>query len=174
MVRMKEVSYRLENKVVELTQNLAAKTTLSKTLQKKITALESLLQQWQSKHETLESRNISLQQETIKGNEAFEQLCQLTKEKAEMMEQRDRDKNNLDKMLKDLQNTNALLVQRSSDLEQALELGSQEKATNNNLLTEIATLKDEVQKLSQITTPKRGCPNFSSFSREWFLGHNGR
>lgn len=52
----KEVSYKLENKVVELTQNLQKRTTENKDLQGKLRSLEDQLQSWMSKYDDAESQ----------------------------------------------------------------------------------------------------------------------
>ncbi|KAI9257981.1 P-loop containing nucleoside triphosphate hydrolase protein [Phascolomyces articulosus] len=53
---LKEVSYKLENKVVELTQNLTAQKDEKKALQRQTTLLETEIQSWKEKHEKLESK----------------------------------------------------------------------------------------------------------------------
>ena len=52
----KEASYRLENKVVELTQTLQKRTVENKALQAKLRALEDQLQGWISKYEDADSK----------------------------------------------------------------------------------------------------------------------
>ena len=54
--KFKEISYRLENKVVELTQTLQRRTEEKKELQSKLTALEYQYQQMSAKHEESDSR----------------------------------------------------------------------------------------------------------------------
>ncbi|CCM06099.1 uncharacterized protein FIBRA_08346 [Fibroporia radiculosa] len=54
--KFKEISYKLENKVVELTQNLQKRTEEKKELQGKMTRLEQQLQQMVSRQEESEAR----------------------------------------------------------------------------------------------------------------------
>ena len=54
--KFKEISYKLENKVVELTQNLQKRTEEKRDLQAKLTELEQQLQQWVNRHEESDSR----------------------------------------------------------------------------------------------------------------------
>ena len=54
--KFKEISYRLENKVVELTQTLQKRTEEKKILQAALAELEQQLQQWINRHEELDSR----------------------------------------------------------------------------------------------------------------------
>lgn len=63
--KFKEIFYKLENKVVELTQTLQKRTQEKKDLQAKLTELEQQLQQWINRHEESDARakqfNSSLQ-----------------------------------------------------------------------------------------------------------------
>ncbi|OCH95234.1 hypothetical protein OBBRIDRAFT_816659 [Obba rivulosa] len=59
--KFKEISYRLENKVVELTQNLQKRTEEKKELQAKLADLEQQLQHLAVRHEESDSRNKQLQ-----------------------------------------------------------------------------------------------------------------
>lgn len=57
----KEVTYKLENKVVELTQNLQKRTKENKELVAKVRALEASVQEWQGKHQDIYTRSRDLQ-----------------------------------------------------------------------------------------------------------------
>lgn len=54
--KFKEISYKLENKVVELTQNLQKRTAEKKELQAQLSELEQQLQQWINRHEESDTR----------------------------------------------------------------------------------------------------------------------
>ena len=54
--KFKEISYRLENKVVELTQTLQERNSEKKKLQSQLAELEQQLQQWINRHEEADSR----------------------------------------------------------------------------------------------------------------------
>ncbi|KAF9002046.1 myosin 5 [Cyathus striatus] len=54
--KFKEISYRLENKVVELTQSLQKRTEEKKDLQTQLGELEQQLQQWINRHEETDTR----------------------------------------------------------------------------------------------------------------------
>lgn len=56
--KLQEVSYQLENKVVDLTQSLTAKIQDNKALMEEISNLKDLLKQQGQAHETLKSREI--------------------------------------------------------------------------------------------------------------------
>ena len=54
--KFKEISYRLENKVVELTQSLQERTAERKKLQLQLAEVEQQLQQWINRHEESDAR----------------------------------------------------------------------------------------------------------------------
>lgn len=54
--KFKEISYKLENKVVELTQTLQKRTEEKKSLQANLSELEQQLQQWVTRHEESDGR----------------------------------------------------------------------------------------------------------------------
>lgn len=62
----REVTYKLENKVVELTQNLQARTKHNKELANKVRALEGQVVSWQNKHEEVDQRSRGLEEELAK------------------------------------------------------------------------------------------------------------
>lgn len=80
--KFKEISYKLENKVVELTQTLQARTAEKKELQGKLTEVERQLAVWMTRHEEVDGRAKQLQAELQTGHvpkSRFEELLE-TKE----------------------------------------------------------------------------------------------
>ncbi|KIM28753.1 hypothetical protein M408DRAFT_329210 [Serendipita vermifera MAFF 305830] len=61
--KFKEISYRLENKVVELTQALQARNAEKKELLGKVTELEQQLRNWVTKYEDSDAKNKQLRTE---------------------------------------------------------------------------------------------------------------
>lgn len=60
---LKQISYKLENKVVELTQSLGSMKRENKNLISQVENYESQLRSWKSRHNALESRSKELQAE---------------------------------------------------------------------------------------------------------------
>ncbi|KIY51122.1 hypothetical protein FISHEDRAFT_64621 [Fistulina hepatica ATCC 64428] len=54
--KFKEISYKLENKVVELTQSLQTRTAEKKELQARLSELEKQLEQWSARNEESENK----------------------------------------------------------------------------------------------------------------------
>lgn len=59
----KEVTYKLENKVVELTQTLHSRTKHNKELAGKVRTLEDQVRTWQDRHEEVDSRSRGLEKQ---------------------------------------------------------------------------------------------------------------
>ncbi|MCO5582985.1 hypothetical protein L7F22_036890 [Adiantum nelumboides] len=62
----REVTYKLENKVVELTQNLQTRTKQNKELASRVRSLEASVKSWQGKHEEIDTRSKGLEEELSK------------------------------------------------------------------------------------------------------------
>ncbi|KAI6150876.1 myosin 5 [Pisolithus tinctorius] len=147
--KFKEISYRLENKVVELTQTLQKRTEEKKTLQSQLAELEQQIQQWTSKHEEADTKVKSLQTALQTAEAELSRRDELLKAKADV-ERR-------------LEDATAKAAEKEATIQklmdeitaQAAQLQSQEKAFANGPLrnTEdvsvIATLKNEVSSLRE-------------------------
>ncbi len=60
---LKQISYKLENKVVELTQSLGTMKNQNKTLQSQVENYEAQIKSWKARHNALETRSKELQGE---------------------------------------------------------------------------------------------------------------
>jgi myosin-5 len=164
---IKEVSYRLENKVIELTQNLNKRTQENKNLLGQLALMESQLLSWQERHSTLEERASGLEQDAVKANDAIARTIILEDELKSLQNRYDDTQRNLDQMEKEAAALRETLVKRSAELENAH--GSAEQI-RGSLNSEIQSLRLEVEKLSQggppispivngVKTPVNGKPN---------------
>ncbi|CAI4210199.1 unnamed protein product [Parascedosporium putredinis] len=71
---LKQISYKLENKVVELTQTLGSMKTQNKTLLAQVDSYESQLKSWKARHNALEARSKELQAEANQAGIAVARL----------------------------------------------------------------------------------------------------
>jgi len=150
---IKEVSYQLENKVVELTQNLAKRTQENKSLLGQLSVLESQLANWQQRHSTLEERAAALEKEAIKANDAIARTVVLESELETLQTRYEDTHRNLDKMEKEASSLKETLVKRSAELEEALNANEAVEKVRGSLNQEIQSLKQEVERLSQNAPP---------------------
>lgn len=147
--KFKEISYKLENKVVELTQTLQSRTAEKKELQVKLNDLQQQLSSWISKHEETDTRMKNLQQELHSAQSEVSQLEELLAAKKDV-EQR------LEDVLKKVSEKDETIRKLNEDIvRQANELAEQHRAAelqdhrsegDNSI---VATLKNEVNSLRE-------------------------
>ncbi|CAG8501402.1 1540_t:CDS:10 [Acaulospora colombiana] len=77
----KEVSYKLENKVIELTQNLEQKNSENKTLETRILTLEGQIRTWTEKYEKLETDSKNFKAETRQATISIDEFKSIQSEK---------------------------------------------------------------------------------------------
>jgi len=153
---IKEVSYKLENKVIELTQNLTKRTQENKALLSQLAVLDSQLSSWQVRHSTLEARAAEYEKDAVKANDAIARTINLETDLKTLQSRYDDTQRNLDNMEKEAAALKQTLMKRSAELEDALTAQDSAKQTHGSLNQEIQSLKLEVERLSQngpITSP---------------------
>jgi myosin V len=150
---IKEVSYKLENKVIELTQNLTKRTQENKSLLNQLSILESQLASWQERHSTLEERAAGLEKEAVKANKAIARTISLEEDLKTLQSRYEDTQRNLDNMEKEAASLKQTLIKRSAELEEALNAQDSAEQIRGSLNREIQNLKSEVERLSKNATP---------------------
>lgn len=147
--KFKEISYRLENKVVELTQTLQKRTEEKKALQAQLAELEQQIQQWTSKHEEADAKSKSLQAALQTAEAELTRRDEFLKAKADVEKR-------LEDAIARAAEKEATIQKLTDDiLAQAAQLQSQEKAFANTPIRHsedvsvISTLKNEVSSLRE-------------------------
>ena len=147
--KFKEISYRLENKVVELTQALQERTNEKKKLQTQLSELEQQLQQWINRHEETDNKAKSYQASLQAAEAEIAKRDELLLSKADV-----------EKKLEDataaMHEKENLILKLTEDIaKQALQLEQQQRAiqaapardqADNSV---ILTLKNEVSSLRE-------------------------
>ncbi|KAK6465204.1 P-loop containing nucleoside triphosphate hydrolase protein [Scheffersomyces coipomensis] len=157
--KLKEVSYKLENKVVDLTQQLTSKIQDNKSLVVEITNLKNLLEQQNAAHETLKTRevefnekfdsqnedhqreieNLNKELEAIKADytSAEQRIEELTKEQAELKQEVKRTVEELQAAQADLVKRDTIEVDLKTHIEQLKAEISQLQRNGNGSMTMI-------------------------------------
>lgn len=146
---IKEVSYKLENKVIELTQNLSKRTQENKSLLSQLSILESQLMSWQERHSTLEQRAAGFEKDAIKANDAIARTITLEQDLKALQNRYDDTQRNLDNLEKEAATLKQTLMKRSAELEDARNAQDSAEQIRGSLNQEIQSLKLEVERLSQ-------------------------
>lgn len=147
--KFKEISYRLENKVVELTQTLQTRTEEKKVLQAQLYELEKQIQQWTSKYEEADTKAKSFQASLSTAEAELSRRDELLLAKADVEKR-------LDEAITKAAEKEAMIQKLSDELvAQAEKLQFQEKAFAHAPSRSvedgsvILTLKNEVSSLRE-------------------------
>jgi myosin-5 len=155
----KMVSGRLENKVVELTQNLQARTKANKELSTKIRALEAQVKAWQGKHEEIDGRARGLEEQLALPTVPLAEFEQLMAEKRDIEAQHQASMKRVAEHEARVSELEAQMKAQAQDIE-AKELAlkgigktsDEDTATITTLRTEVATLRAEVNRANALAT----------------------
>ncbi|KZT28618.1 hypothetical protein NEOLEDRAFT_1058410 [Neolentinus lepideus HHB14362 ss-1] len=147
--KYKEISYKLENKVVELTQSLQSRTEEKRQLQTKLAEIEQQLQHWISKHEDADMRAKQLQVDMQAAQSELSRRDELLRAKEEV------EKRLEDAIAKAVEKEE--IIQKLTDdlVKQAAQLESQQKmlesmpSRTTDDSSVITTLKNEVSSLRE-------------------------
>ena len=149
---LKQISYKLENKVVELTQSLGTMKRDNKSLQNQLQNYEGQIEWWRSKNQELEKTRNELQAE---ANRAGQVAAELSVSQAKLQE--------LQIKHQDVQKRYNELSQEASQLRKALEErgleAEQHKKVSHSHETEKLSLRQQLAELQdQLELAKRSVP----------------
>ncbi|GAA5923534.1 hypothetical protein JCM1841_002976 [Sporobolomyces salmonicolor] len=179
-VHFKEVSYRLENKVVELTQGLQKRTAENRELQSKLRALEQQLESWQSKHEDVDARAKALQTEVDKPTVALPEFEALAQQKRDLEAKLEESLKKIAEQDAEIERLHQDFLKQKADLEAqhatlkaSLAAASDDSVTVSGLRQELSSLREQLsrQVAANNSTPKPARPDGGKF--EMSTGHRG-
>ncbi|KAI0317763.1 myosin 5 [Amylostereum chailletii] len=172
--KFKEISYRLENKVVELTQTLQTRTAEKKELQARLTSVEAQLQTWLSRHEEVDLRAKQLQAEltTAQGDVSRRDL---------LLREKDDIERRMEEALAVIAERDARIRSLEADIaRQSAELDAQQKQIENmpvrttedgsvilTLKSEVSNLREQLNRsyaLNALTKGTRDAPTSPTFA----------
>jgi myosin-5 len=147
--KFKEISYRLENKVIELTQALQERNVEKKKLQSSLAELEQQLQQWVNRHEEADARAKQLQLNMQSIEAELTQRNEILASKADVEKK-------LEDALAKVAEKEAAIQKLTDDLiRQATQMETQQRVMdtapvrNHEDSSVIMTLKNEVSSLRE-------------------------
>jgi myosin-5 len=144
--RLKEISYRLENKVVELTQNLQKRTAEAKELQSKLVEMETQLRSWMTKHEDADNRarqnQMDIQSEISKAEAAIAAKLAAEKKMEEIASKVAEKDEMISKLTNDLSRQTLLIEEKQK-------AAAATSSRDNEDISVITTLKGEVNSLRE-------------------------
>ncbi|KAK0561123.1 Myosin type-2 heavy chain 1, partial [Tilletia horrida] len=155
----KEVSYKLENKVVELTQSLQKRTKENKELSARVKSLEAQVKQWQGKNEELDAKARSLQEQVNKPSvplAEFEAMVaakeELDRERETMMKRIGEHEKRIALLTDDLQKRSEELRAREETISGVQKSSEEDMATMQALRAELASMREQLNRANALNT----------------------
>ncbi|KKA25976.1 hypothetical protein TD95_002153 [Thielaviopsis punctulata] len=142
---LKQISYKLENKVVELTQSLGTAKTQNKTLMEKVENYESQIKAWKNRHNTLEARTKELQTEANQAGIAVARLQAMEEEFHKLQSSFEESTTNIKRLQEEERALREDLRNTSTELETSKEEISRRETENSTLRQQLADLQDQLE-----------------------------
>ncbi|KAK2460523.1 hypothetical protein APHAL10511_006993 [Amanita phalloides] len=147
--KFKEISYRLENKVVELTQTLQKRTAEKKDLQVQIQNMEQQLQQWMTRYEEADIRTKQMQASLQVAETELSRRDALLAAKVEVEKKLEELLQKSAEKEEDIQKLTDQLALQADQLEVQRKLIDTAPSRNHDESSIILTLKNEVSSLRE-------------------------
>lgn len=161
--KLKEISYQLENKVVELTKTLQKRTGENKTLKARISDLEKELAIWQSRHEDAQTRSASLEAklaEPTVPRDKFEEVMASRNEHEERLRSATKRMTELDeeiiRLSTQLERATVDASERQASIDSAVAKHGEDESTIQSLRHEITSLKEQISRASALQALTKG------------------
>ncbi|KAF7338516.1 Myosin 5 [Mycena venus] len=159
----KEASYRLENKVVELTQTLQTRTEERKQLQTRVAELEQQLQQWITRHEESDGRAKQFQAslraaelEVTRRDELLQAKVELEKRLEEALAKATEKEETIQKLTDDLARQATQLETQQKTLEAAPVRNQEDNSVIMTLKNEVSNLREQLNRSNALNALTRG------------------
>jgi myosin-5 len=146
---LKQISYKLENKVVELTQSLGAMKTHNKTLQSQVDNYESQVKSWKSRHNALEARTKELQTEANQAGINAARLGQMESEYKTLQTNYDENIANMRRLQDEEKTLRESLKATANELHQVKQRNSVQEVEKLSLQQQLAQLQDQLEAMKR-------------------------
>ena len=152
---LKQISYKLENKVVELTQSLGSMKRENKALTSQVENYESQLKSWRNRHNALEGRSKELQAEANQAGLTAARLTAMEAEMSRLQQTYDDSAANVRRLQEEEKALRASLRTSNNELEQARQTGASQESEKMSLRQQLAELQDQLE-LAKKVPPVNG------------------
>lgn len=142
---LKQISYKLENKVVELTQSLGSLKRENKALLGQVENYEGQLKHWRSSHNALETRSKELQTEANQAGITAARLTAMELEMTKLQQMYEDSVANTKRLQEEEKALRESLRARENELERARMLDQQHEIEKLSLQQELAELQDQLE-----------------------------
>ncbi|KAF4983080.1 hypothetical protein FZEAL_1427 [Fusarium zealandicum] len=152
---LKQISYKLENKVVELTQSLGSMKEKNKGLSSQVENYEGQIKSWKNRHNALEARTKELQTEANQAGIAVARLQAMEDEMKKLQVAFDESTVNIKRMQEEERELRESLRNTNTELETARRTSTQHEKDNTSLRQELEALRDALE-LARRNAPVNG------------------
>nr|POE65187.1 myosin-2 [Quercus suber] len=162
---LKQISYKLENKVIELTQSLGTMRNENKALKGQVQNYESQLKSWRERHNALEARANDLQREANQAGITAAKLGALETDMQRLQNSYDESTVNMRRLQDEEKSLRENLKVTSQELEATRQSKTASETEKLSLRQQLADLQDQLE-LAKRAAPVNG-------ERELTNGHTG-
>ncbi|KAM3071988.1 Myosin type-2 heavy chain 1 [Clarireedia jacksonii] len=141
---LKQISYKLENKVVELTQSLGTMKRENKTLLGQVENYENQIKSWKNRHNALETRSKELQTEANQAGITAARLAAMEEEMKKLQHNFDESAANIKRLQEEEKELRESLRLSSLELEKAKEEGTLHESEKITLRQQLMDLQDQL------------------------------
>lgn len=152
---LKQISYKLENKVIELTQSLGTVRTENKTLKTQVSNYESQLKSWRERHNALENRTKDLQTEANQAGITAAKLGAMEQEMQKLRTNYDESTSAMRRLQEEEKTLRESLRTTSQELETTRQSKTVSETEKLSLRQQLADLQDELE-LAKRAVPVNG------------------
>ncbi|EDN06502.1 hypothetical protein HCAG_03105 [Histoplasma mississippiense (nom. inval.)] len=152
---LKQISYKLENKVVELTQSLGTLKRENKTLTTQLENYDSQLKSWRSRHNALEARSRELQAEANQAGIAAAQLTALEEDMNKLQHNHAEALATVKRLQEEEKVSRESLKVATAELEKLRQANADHEVEKESLRQLITELQDELE-LAKRAVPVNG------------------
>lgn len=142
---LKQISYKLENKVVELTQHLASLKRENKTLNSQLENYDTQVKSWRSRHNTLEARSRELQAEANQAGIATARLTALEEEMSQLQQNHNEAQAAIKRLQEEEKVSRESIQSANNELERLQKLDEDHESDKASLRQQVADLEEQLE-----------------------------
>lgn len=142
---LKQISYKLENKVVELTQSLGAMKRENKALTTQVENYENQIKSWKTRHNALESRTKELQSEANQAGITAARLGAMEEEMKKLQTSFDESAANIKRLHEEEKELKESLRQSNLELERARKASTENEEEKVTLRQQLIELEEQLE-----------------------------
>lgn len=152
---LRQISYKLENKVVELTQTLGAMRNENKGLKAQVENYEGQIKSWRSRHNALEARTKELQAEANQAGINAAKLTAMEADFSRLQKNYEENSGNMRRLQDEEKALRESLRQTTEELNKTKARSSQHESEKMSLRQQLIDLQDQLE-LAKRSGPMNG------------------